>query len=160
MRLVEMNEWDKKLFWAKVDKTPGHGPWGDCWLWTKSVTKSGYAQHGIKRKLNYAHRISWVLFNGRQVPDSLLVLHRCDIKICVNPNHLFIGTHLDNTTDMIMKNRMTTTAKLTSEQLKEILNLRDLPAREVASRYGVSWSLIFKIWRREFSTRVSKRIVT
>ena len=92
-------------FWAKVDKT------GDCWLWTASVFRERYGygkfQAGENRantRVVYAHRYSWELVNG-PVPDGLFVCHHCDNPPCVNPAHLFVGTHQDNVDDMMSKGR-------------------------------------------------------
>ena len=87
-----------KRFWDKVDKS------GDCWVWMASIDSSGYGHLGIDGKTARAHRVSWVLAHG-PVPDGLYVLHRCDNRKCVNPEHLFLGTHSDNMRDMKVKGR-------------------------------------------------------
>ena len=77
-----------------------------CWIWTGSVDKNGdgYANFSIKRKAIKAHRASWILHHG-VIPEGMLVCHVCDVKCCVNPSHLFLGTPKDNTQDMIRKGR-------------------------------------------------------
>ena len=89
-------------FWSYVNKTES------CWLWTGTVKSTGY---GIFRTRNCVlgekqmpHRLMWVLKNG-SIPDGLLVLHRCDVPLCCNPAHLFLGTHEDNMADMVSKGR-------------------------------------------------------
>lgn len=75
----------------------------DCWYWRGSHTNLGYgviAAAGEKR----AHRAAWVLWNG-SIPEGMSVLHRCDVRCCVNPDHLFLGTHKDNMQDMTKKGR-------------------------------------------------------
>ena len=91
---------DKVLnrFWSKVNKTD------TCWLWTASSRTDGYGVIGIEGKTKSAHRVSWQLTYG-DIPDGLYVCHHCDNKLCVNPNHLFLGTAKDNTQDMIQKGR-------------------------------------------------------
>ncbi len=93
-------------FWAKVNKTDG------CWFWLGSTRKSsrtgqsmvyGTSYHG--KKLLPAHRVSWEIVNNREVPVGFFVLHKCDVTLCVNPSHLFIGTHEDNMRDMVLKGR-------------------------------------------------------
>ena len=86
-------------FWSKVRK-------GDfCWDWTHAVSRGGYGKFSVKRsKWVEAHRISYLIENG-VIPDGICVLHKCDNKICVRPDHLFLGTHKDNIQDCISKGR-------------------------------------------------------
>lgn len=84
-------------FWAKVNKTEG------CWLWT-GARSNGYGRFSLHSRLDLAHRVAWLLTHG-EIPDGLWVLHRCDNRTCVNPDHLFLGTCQDNVTDMVVKGR-------------------------------------------------------
>ncbi len=90
-------------FWGYVDKKDEK----DCWLWTGHKRgPSGYG--GFKmygEKEDYVHRISFELFIGRKIPKGMCVLHHCDTPLCVNPKHLWIGTHLENMKDMDAKGR-------------------------------------------------------
>lgn len=71
-----------------------------CWKWIAGHYKNGYGNfRGSK-----AHRVSWELAHGR-IPEGLYVLHKCDVRDCVNPNHLFLGTYKDNMVDMVSKGR-------------------------------------------------------
>ncbi len=88
------------VFWNQVEKGNHNG----CWVWIGALDTLGYGHLTIKRKLRLAHRVSWELANG-SIPDGLHVLHHCDNPPCVNPSHLFLGTHLDNMRDMIAKGR-------------------------------------------------------
>lgn len=76
----------------------------DCWLVDGGLTSIGYKLLRHKGEKTTAHRVSWKLFKG-EIPAGLWVLHKCDIRNCVNPNHLFLGTPQDNTNDMIKKGR-------------------------------------------------------
>jgi len=78
-----------------------------CWVWIGSLTNGGYGrirEGSTGSKTILAHRASWQLHNG-EIPKDLLVLHKCDVRCCVNPAHLFIGTYSDNAKDRENKNR-------------------------------------------------------
>lgn len=87
-------------FWEKVDKRGING----CWIWTASIKTDGYGQLTVDGRFWRAHRLSWVLHNG-PILYGLLVCHHCDTPACVNPAHLFLGTHKDNIRDSINKGR-------------------------------------------------------
>lgn len=78
-----------------------------CWLWTKSSDRDGYGKITITkngRRVVSAHRVSFEAFRGK-IKKGLWVLHKCDVPSCVNPDHLFLGTHLDNIKDCTNKGR-------------------------------------------------------
>lgn len=93
-------------FWQQVDKK---GPvvshvGTPCWIWIGNTKARGYGQFWIGGEQVYCHRIAWILEHG-PVPEGSSVLHDCDVSLCVNPSHLFLGTQLDNARDREAKGR-------------------------------------------------------
>lgn len=85
-------------FWERVQQTDS------CWLWTGAKYGPRYGGMTINKRTVGAHRVSWELANG-PVPHGLSVLHHCDVPLCVNPSHLFLGTQRDNMADCARKGR-------------------------------------------------------
>ena len=77
---------------------------GDCWEWTAAVSGKGYGKTSIDGKEAATHRWAYESFHG-EVPPGLFVCHRCDNRRCMNPEHLFVGTAIDNFSDMVAKGR-------------------------------------------------------
>jgi len=86
---------NKEQFKARIERIPGI----DCWIWAK-VSDSGYGYLYINYHQYLAHRYAWELYRG-PIPEGLWILHKCDIKSCVNPDHLYLGTLIDNTWDAV-----------------------------------------------------------
>ena len=91
-----------------------------CWEWTGSINGDGYGYLASGDQAIRVHRLSWEIHNG-EIPEGLCVLHHCDNRKCVNPEHLFLGTKKDNAQDMIKKGRHKGRHKLTLEQVQEII---------------------------------------
>lgn len=135
----------------EVDENTG------CWVWTASTSGKGYGQikvPGTRRNIR-AHRLSYELYKGR-LPDGMLVCHKCDNMRCVNPEHLFLGTHGDNLQDMADKGRhiygeLNSQHKLTESQVIEIHNMAatGVSQHKIAAAYGVGQMTICRILRGE-----------
>ena len=133
---IETRLWDRV---ARADPD-------ECWLWTGPVLARGYGQIGKGGRnggIITTHRFSYELANG-PIPPGLCVLHRCDVRRCVNPRHLFLGTNADNSADMKAKGRSAkgerhSLAILTEAEVAEIRRLRTtgLIMREIAAKFGV-----------------------
>lgn len=117
-----------------------------CWLWTASTTRDGYGKIGHIGKTIAAHRAAWMLYKGK-IPKGKCVLHRCDVRLCVNPEHLFLGTKKANTRDMLFKGRHGR-KKLTKEMIAEI-RAKDLSKygsfKAEADRLGILPGFLWKI---------------
>jgi hypothetical protein len=131
-------------FWRYVIK----GAPETCWEWVGRIHEGGYGHFTAnKGKQWQAHRFSWVLVNG-EIPSGMFICHKCDNRKCVNPEHLFLGTHNDNMQDMINKGRQNKVfgeshcrAILTKENVVAIRQSKE-SYKILAEKYSVSCSTI------------------
>jgi len=127
-----------------VDKTQS------CWVWTKS-TRAGYGQVMVDGKRWSAHRLFYTLHKG-PIPDGKLVCHTCDNKLCVNPEHLYVGTHVDNNNDTYLRNRMPNKQGYNAKNvvkldLAEALEIKysKTPSSILEEMFGINQSQISRI---------------
>jgi len=146
-------------FWRRVQKTDG------CWLWTGPIFEPGYGEFWLEDRNIGAHRFAWILTYGA-IPDGLWVLHRCDVRRCVNPAHLFLGTPSDNTADMVQKGRGISgtrhpLSKLTTDDIQRIRywwNDSQATQAQLAERFGVRQLMIWSIIHRRRWKTVPDRV--
>ena len=130
-------------FWSYVKK----GNSDECWPWLGSLDSHGYGKIHVYNDITLlAHRVSWELAYG-SIPTGLCVLHHCDNPRCVNPDHLFLGTHEDNARDRESKHRGNH-GRLTPQDVLEIYALSNqacMPQREIGLRYGIDGNTVSDI---------------
>ena len=138
--LKSPNELLLERFWIKVKK----GGKNECWEWTGSKLKK-YGGISFNGQATTAHRVSWIVQNGK-IPNNLYVCHKCDNPICVNPNHLFLGTQKDNMKDCLMKDRKN--VGLTRKQrikVRELFSTGKYLQKELSEKFSVSRATINRI---------------
>jgi len=143
MKLSEVERFEKHIFYS---------PCG-CWYWTGNQRKkTGYGGFRFNGKMMLSHRVSWLLFKGEIGENH--VLHKCDNPSCVNPDHLFLGTHVDNMNDMKIKGRAVSfqgslhaNSILTESEVLDIKKLLNFSHKQVsiAKTYGVDKTTIQNI---------------
>ena len=138
-------------FWARVIRRGDD----DCWLWTggKTQRRDGTKVYGLfhlrgtgrdsRHEKRLAHRAAWELTNGT-FDVSMCVLHRCDTPLCVNPQHLFLGTRIENNADRDFKGRQW--RKVDRQEARRLAH-EGVPQREIAQRLGVTRGTIFRVLR-------------
>ena len=138
----------QERFLARVEPVTESG----CWIWVGWKGPRGYGGVYRNHRRLYAHRVAWELYHG-EIPKGLCVLHQCDVPCCVNPDHLFLGSHKDNMRDMVLKNRSTRgsrnpSARLTEESATKIKLATNRSTLSLAKQYGVSQLTVWKVRTR------------
>lgn len=158
----------EKKFWENVEKTKS------CWIWRGPKLKSGYGtiSSGSMSPI-LTHRYSYQLHKG-EIPKGIFICHSCDNPPCVNPKHLWAGTHTENMQDAKKKGRIATgdrhgtrthpetirygkdnpNGRLSIEDKNEIYKLyKVIPAREIAIKYKISILYVYELWCTERAHR-------
>src|SRR3990167_404567 len=150
----------EQRFWSKVDKKTDE----KCWEWLGTFSGGGYGRFRMGNDVAYAHRISWILKNGEfdrgESYHGICVLHKCDNRKCVNPNHLFLGTQKENIVDMFQKGRKI--MKYGSEHPRPAAKLSESQVKIIRSMYSTrkytqqKLSEIWKVTQDNISRLVNK----
>lgn len=142
-----------KEFYIRVKKTDG------CWLWMKHTDKLGYGRC-YSMGFSKAHRLSYFLHNG-DFDRKLFVLHKCDVRNCVNPKHLFLGTQDDNMKDCARKKRIVSTPKFGTDNNmakltpNDVINMRNLyesgnySYKKIAKLFNISVMTAFRAIKKQ-----------
>jgi len=117
----------------------------NCWVWQGAKDDKGYGRMYIKNKGIRAHRISWELYNGT-IPEGKEICHSCDNPPCVNPEHLWLGSHQENIIDALGKGRLSY-CTVTTEVVPQIRQsfAEGLNQREIARKFKVGYDCVRKI---------------
>lgn len=152
---MQLSEKDIRRFQNHYVTEPNSG----CWLWQSSFTRNGYGQFRIQRTTMRAHRLSWSMLNG-PVPAGKMIRHKCDVRCCVNPNHLEPGTASENYWDRARVGNLTHgerngCAKLTEKQVRLI---RSMPGkhRVIAAKFSISTSWVTRLKNQEKWTHLKE----
>ena len=151
--MIHFCEADISRFVAFVSPEPNSG----CWLWCGSIVHGGYGKFKISNVNFIASRVAFTMF-VQQIPQGMVVCHKCDTPTCVNPEHLFIGTQRENVADREAKGRGAYgdrhRSKLSSSQVIEIRRLFKRGARniDIAQQFNISQALASfiknrRLWR-------------
>lgn len=139
------------------------GDSGQCWIWNAAKI-NGYGVIGTKSGTRRAHRIIYELLIG-PIPNGFFLCHHCDTPECVNPGHMFVGTPMDNISDMIKKGRKVSpkvpriqnrganngNTHFTKADVDEIRNLRSagIKLKEIAEKFSCSISTVHRVFNRQ-----------
>lgn len=153
-----MDRKSSQRFWAKVDRKDNI----ECWEWKGGVQSSGYGNFWINGKSYLAHRLAFARFKRKgKAPPTKLVRHKCNNRLCVNPNHLLSGTHKDNFNDAVAVGRSgAAVPKLKPSDIPMIRILsKSWPAEAVAKIFQVSKRCIEGVMNGETWKEVKARNV-
>lgn len=130
----------------------------DCWEWQGALHENGYGAFWDGRNQVKAHRFSYQYFTGRKIKPQYVIMHTCDNPKCVNPNHLVMGTHKENSQDSVNKGRNCRGEKCHSSIVKEddaikIISEYRKPftmkdeCKRLSEKYNLTWRIVQHIIR-------------
>lgn len=130
-----------------------------CWNWTGDLDSYGYGRICINYKSIKAHRLSWKIFR-HEINQKQWVLHKCDNRKCVNPDHLFLGDSKINTIDMVIKNRQAKGEKISNSKLTEqdVIYIRKQYKFRTKGRDQIALAKLFGVNRRNIEAILKNKI--
>ena len=142
--------------WTREELLARTSPSGECLIWQGSVGGMGYGTVRHDGRYTTTHRLQWRLSYG-EIPNGLFVMHRCDVKLCINPKHLMLGTNADNLRDASAKGRIphgeTRKNSVLTERAVRAMQLQyalgGISLEKVGRIYGVCFSVARRIIRHE-----------
>ena len=152
----------------RIQKRSIPEPNSGCWLWDGAINSSGYGWMGFTRGGRASHRVSYEAYNERSLLSCEHVLHRCDVRCCVNPDHLFLGDNAANVADRVAKGRSAVMAGsqnpralITAEQALMVLEDQRSHA-DIAESFGITKGAVMNIksgknWRHITGGRMDRR---
>lgn len=129
---------------------------GPCWYWRGALRTNGYGHFSYtdpatgKTRWRGAHQWSWELLNG-PIPEGMVLMHKCDKEICVNPSHLEPGTPKQNMDDKMAKGRSSVPRKLNPRRVRHIRRAFEngVPVRELAKRFDLRFQTVYRVVKRQ-----------
>lgn len=127
----------------------------DCIVWIGAVKNNGYGNFYLCGKWINAHKAAWLFKNG-EIPNGLMIRHICDNRLCVNTNHMVLGTHQDNMNDMVQRGRSAQksnhfNAHFTNSQvlkMRELFDLNQKTIPDLVKMYKSKYSTVYQIVKR------------
>jgi HNH endonuclease/Helix-turn-helix domain of transposase family ISL3 len=122
-----------------------------CHNWISTIKRDGYGQFWFRGRPEKAHKAAYELFVG-EIPRGKLVLHKCDNRICVNPEHLYLGTYRDNARDMFDRGRAWGFRRVTDEMVQRVLAALETgrSQQSVADELGIHQTTVSRIYLRRW----------
>jgi hypothetical protein len=169
MRTIHGTTWSVEDARAYIEDRVHKVPWSGCWLWDGALSRNGYSRCDVPMparsdsagRCRKAHRVAYEAFVG-PIPRGVDVCHRCDVRACCNPDHLWLGSRTDNMADAASKNRTSRgegryNAKLTAETAAAIPRLRaeGWSQPRIAAHFGVSRGTVDQVCRGRSWWRVT-----